>query len=268
VLARSPAVTTTDDLALALALADAADAVTLPRFRASDLRVERKPDRSPVTDADTACEDRLRAVLAAERPGDGVLGEERGGELGPGRVWVLDPIDGTKNFSRGVPVWATLVALVEDRRPTVGVVSAPALGRRWWAAAGQGAFTHDPARGVAEGRLAVSGVGELEDAYVSTTDLDHWRMLGHQDQWLALTRECWESRAFGDFWHHCLVAEGVLDAAVEPEANTWDLAAAQILVEEAGGRLTDLAGDARPDGGDSLTTNGLLHEAALGIVRR
>jgi histidinol-phosphatase len=121
---------------------------------------------------------------------------------------------------------------------------------------------------VDEGRLAVSGVGELADAYVSTTDLDHWRTLGRQDQWLALTRECWESRAFGDFWHHCLVAEGVLDAAVEPEANTWDLAAAQILVEEAGGRLTDLAGRTRPDGGDSLTTNGLLHDAALALVRR
>lgn len=257
-----------DDLALALALADAADAVTLPRFRAVDLRVERKPDRTPVTDADTACEDRLRAELATRRPADAVLGEERGGSLGDGRVWVIDPIDGTKNFSRGVPVWATLVALVEGGRPAVGVVSAPALGRRWWAAAGRGAHTSDPARGVAASRIAVSGVAALDDAYASTTDLDSWRTLGRQDAWLALTRACWESRAFGDFWHHCLVAEGLLDVAVEPEANTWDLAAAQILVEEAGGRLTDLTGAARPDGGDSLTTNGRLHDAALGIVGR
>lgn len=256
------------DLALALTLADAADAVTLPRFRAVDLRVERKPDRTPVTDADTACEDRLRAVLATHRPEDAVLGEERGGALGPGRVWAVDPIDGTKNFSRGVPVWASLVALVEDGRPTVGVVSAPALGRRWWAATGQGAHTRDPARGVAQGRLAVSAVAELADAYASTTDLDHWRTLGRQEDWLALTRACWETRAFGDFWHHCLVAEGVLDVAVEPEANTWDLAAPQVIVEEAGGRLTDLGGAERPDGGDSLTTNGRLHDAALALVAR
>jgi histidinol-phosphatase len=257
-----------DDLALALTLADAADAVTLPRFRAEDLRVERKPDRSPVTDADTACEDRLRALLATHRPDDAVLGEERGGSLGPGRVWVLDPIDGTKNFSRGVPVWASLIALVEDGRPTIGVVTAPALGRRWWAAAGEGAHTRDPARGVEDARLAVSGVAGLDAAYASTTDLDHWRTLGRQDSWLAVTRECWESRAFGDFWHHCLVAEGVLDVVVEPEANTWDLAAPQVIVEEAGGRLTDLTGAARPDGGDSVSTNGLLHDAVLALVRR
>jgi len=262
----TPATGRAADLAIALALADAADAVTLPRFRAVDLRVERKPDRTPVTDADTACEDRLRTLLAAEHPDDAVLGEERGGELGAGRVWVLDPIDGTKNFSRGVPVWASLIALVEDGRPVVGAVSAPALGRRWWAARGRGAFTRDPARGVEEGRLAVSGVADLADAYASTTDLDHWRTLDRQHQWLALTRACWESRAFGDFWHHCLVAEGTLDVAVEPAANTWDLAATQVLVEEAGGRLTDLTGAARPDGGDALTTNGLLHDAALALV--
>ncbi|MEJ2864132.1 histidinol-phosphatase [Actinomycetospora flava] len=256
------------DLDLALSLADAADAVTLPRFRAVDLRVERKPDRTPVTDADTACEDRLRALLAEHRPDDAILGEERGGELGAGRVWVIDPIDGTKNFSRGVPVWATLIALVSDGRPVAGVVSAPALQRRWWAAAGRGAHTSDPARGLAAAPVQVSGVGALEDAYASTTDLDYWRGIERQDQWLALTRACWESRAFGDFWHHCLVAEGLIDVAVEPAAYTWDLAAAQILVEEAGGRLTDLTGAARPDGGDSLTTNGHLHDAALALVRR
>lgn len=256
---------TADDLALALALADAADAVTLPRFRAADLRVESKPDRSPVTDADLAAEDAVRAVLAASAPDDAVLGEERGGSLGAGRVWVLDPVDGTKNFSRGVPVWATLVALVDDGLPIVGVVSAPALGRRWWAAEGHGAWTRDPARGVEAGCLAVSGVAELADAYVSTTDLDTWG--ARRDGWLALTRACWESRAFGDFWHYCLVAEGLLDVAADPEANTWDLAATQVLVEQAGGRQTDLGGAARPDGGSAVATNGVLHDTVLATLR-
>lgn len=259
------------DLTLALRLADTADAVTLGRFRAADLRVEAKPDRSPVTDADLAGEDALRAVLAAEAPDDAVLGEERGGaepdgEGGGGRTWVIDPIDGTKNFSRGLPIWATLIALVRDGRPVVGVVSAPALHRRWWAAAGMGAFTRDPAREVEQGRLAVSGVGDLADAYASTTDLDHWRRLGRQPQWLALVEACWESRALGDFWQHCLVAEGLVDVAVDPEANAWDLAAVSVLVEEAGGRFTDLSGAARYDGGSGLATNGRLHDAALTIL--
>lgn len=258
-----------DDLSLALRLADAADAVTLGRFRAEDLHVDTKPDRTPVTDADVACEDTVRAVVAAEAPGDGVLGEERGAE-GPGagsaRTWVIDPIDGTKNFSRGIPVWASLIALVDEGRPVVGVVSAPALGRRWWAAEDVGAFTRDPARGVEQGRLAVSGVGDLADAYASTTDLDHWRHLDRQDRYLALVAACWESRAFGDFWQHCLVAEGLLDLAVEPEAGAWDLAALQVLVEQAGGRFTDLGGTARHDGGSGLSSNGLVHDAALAIV--
>lgn len=258
----------TADLTLALSLADAADAVTLDRFRAADLHVDRKPDRTPVTDADLACEDALRAGLAREAPGDAVLGEERGGETGEGRAWVLDPIDGTKNFSRGLPVWASLIALVDGGRPVVGVITAPALGRRWWAAAGLGAFTRDPARGVDRAPLVVSGVADLADAYVSTTDLDHWRVLGSQDRWLALTQACWESRAFGDFWHHCLVAEGLLDLAVEPEASAWDLAAPQILVEQAGGTFTDLTGAARHDGGHALSSNGTLHAPALRIVGR
>jgi histidinol-phosphatase len=257
-----------DDLTLALRLADTADPITLGRFRAADLHVERKPDRTPVTDADLATEDAVRAVLASERPDDAILGEERGGELGTGRTWVLDPIDGTKNFSRGVPVWASLIALVDGGRPVVGVVTAPAMGRRWWAAQGQGAFTRDPARDVGQARLAVSGVTDLADAYASTTDLGYWHQEGRRDQWLALTEACWETRAFGDFWHHVLVAEGLLDLAVEPGAGTWDLAAPQVVVEEAGGRLTDLAGHPRPDGGNALTSNGLLHDAARALVGR
>jgi histidinol-phosphatase len=257
------------DLDLARRIADAADAVTLGRFRASDLTIERKPDRTPVTDADVACEDEVRRLLAAERPDDAVLGEERGGgvgEDGTARLWIVDPIDGTKNYSRGVPVFATLLALVSGGEPTVGVVSAPALGRRWWAARGLGAFTSDVARGIDAAPLGVSAVSDLADAYVSTTDLEYWRSIGAQDRWLALTRETWESRAFGDFFHHVLVAEGLLDAAVEPGASAWDLAAPAVVVREAGGRLTDFAGVDRIDGGEALSTNGRLHDAVLGIV--
>ncbi len=243
------------DLALALRLADAADAVTLPRFLAADLRVTAKPDRTPVTDADTAAEDALRALLAAERPGDAVLGEEGGGAVGAGRGWVLDPVDGTKNFSRGLPVWATLIALTVDDVPQVGVVSAPALGRRWWAARGEGAWCAD-ARGTR--RLTVSGVADLADAYASTTDS---RGLG--EGWARLGTAVWETRAFGDFWQYCLLAEGAIDVAVDPAANPWDLAAVVPIVEEAGGALTDLRGAPGFRGGDGLATNGLLHAAAL-----
>jgi histidinol-phosphatase len=252
------------DLDLALRLADAADAITLSRFRAHDLVVERKPDRTPVTDADVAVEDAVRAVLAGERPRDAVLGEERGGEAGAGRAWVLDPIDGTKNFLRGVPAWATLIALVVDGQPTAGVISAPALGRRWWAAAGQGAWTSDLS-GVAR-PISVSGVSDLSDAYLSTTHLGSWVEHHSREAYLALVDACWENRAFGDFWQHCLVAEGAIDLAAEAIVNPWDVASVQILVEEAGGRFTDLTGRATYEGGSVLTSNGLLHDSALRLL--
>jgi histidinol-phosphatase len=253
------------DLDLALRLADAADAITLPRFRAADLRVDRKPDRTPVTDADTAAESALRAILADERPGDAVLGEEGGGAVATGgRGWVLDPIDGTKNFSRGVPAWGTLIALTEDGRPTVGVASCPALGRRWWGATGLGAWTTDAPLGVTvPRRLAVSGVSDLADAYVSTTDYRSFT----GDGWSRLAAEVWETRAFGDLWHHCLVAEGVIDVAVEALANPWDLAAVMPIVEEAGGRLTSLDGEPTFAAGDGFCSNGLLHDAVLARLR-
>ncbi|MET0132606.1 MAG: histidinol-phosphatase [Kibdelosporangium sp.] len=249
------------DLDFALRLADTADAITADRFRALDLRVSRKPDRTPVTDADTAVEDAIRARLADEYPGDAIAGEERGGTIGKGRTWVLDPIDGTKNFLRGVPAWATLIALVEDGVPTVGVVSAPALGKRWWAAAGEGAYT------TGGDRLAVSGVNDLSDAYLSTTHLGSWVTHHSREAYLRLVDACWESRAFGDFWQHCLVAEGVIDIAAEAIVNPWDLAPLQVLVEEAGGRFTDLKGVATFAGGSSLSTNGHLHDAALSHLR-
>ena len=262
----TPAADHADDLALALRLADVADAITLDRFRAADLRVTRKPDRTPVTDADTATEDALRAVLDNERPGDAVLGEERGGDLpGSGRGWVLDPIDGTKNYSRGVPAWATLIGLTVHGRAVVGIASAPALGRRWWGAHGLGAWTSE--NGGPPRRITVSGVADLADAYLSTTDFRTFSENGDLPRWLALADACWETRAFGDFWQYCLVAEGVIDVAVDRAASVWDLAALVPILGEAGGRLTDLDGVATHDGGNALASNGHVHGAALEVLR-
>jgi histidinol-phosphatase len=248
------------DLSFALELADLADKLTMERFRADDLVVETKPDMTPVTEADRAVERALRDRIAAARPGDGVVGEEFGADGSGDSRWILDPIDGTKNYVRGIPVFATLIALEREGRLTVGVASAPALGRRWWAARGQGAF--------ADGRpIRVSRVGDLADAQLSYASLSGWEQRGLGARFRGLARRCWRTRAFGDFWSHVLVAEGAVDAAVEPEVSLWDLAPLQVIVEEAGGRFTDLAGVARPDGGDAAATNGLLHDAVLAALR-
>ncbi|EUA36995.1 histidinol-phosphatase [Mycobacterium avium subsp. avium 2285 (R)] len=226
-----------DDLALALLLADRADAVTSARFGALDLRIDTKPDLTPVTDADRAAEAELRAVLARQRPHDSIVGEEFGGDTAfTGRQWIIDPIDGTKNFVRGVPVWATLIALLHDGVPVVGAVSAPALARRWWAAHGRGAFV--AVNGAAARRLSVSSVAQLDSASLSFSSLSGWAQLGLRDRFLALTDAVWRVRAFGDFLSYCLVAEGAVDIAAEPEVSVWDLAALDILVREAGGTLT------------------------------
>jgi histidinol-phosphatase len=253
-------VTLAEDLALAQRLADAADEITLARFRAQDLRVAAKPDLSPVSDADFAVEDLVRRLLADARPADAVLGEEHGATGEGPRQWVLDPIDGTKNFVRGVPVWATLIALLVDGRVEVGVASAPALGRRWWASRGAGAF--------ADGQpIRVSSVAALSDAHLSYSSLTGWEDRGRLDGVLQLSRDCWRTRAFGDFWSHMLVAEGAVDASFEPEVSLWDLAALQVIVEEAGGRFTSLDGEARPDGGSVVCSNGLLHDEVLAGLR-
>jgi histidinol-phosphatase len=253
-------VTLSDDLALALQLADEADALTLARFRAQDLQVAAKPDLTPVSDADLAVETRLREVLAEQRPGDAVLGEEHGVTGTGPRQWVLDPIDGTKSFVRGIPVWASLIALRVDGRVDVGVVSAPALGRRWWAARSQGAF--------ADGQpIRVSQVADLGDAQLSYSSLTGWEDQGRLEGLLQLSRDCWRTRGLGDFWSHVLVAEGAVDASFEPEVSLWDLAPLQVIVEEAGGRFTDLQGEARPDGGSVVCSNGLLHEQVLAGLR-
>jgi histidinol-phosphatase len=249
-----------DDMSLALRLADQADALTLDRFGAQDLRVDTKPDLTPVTDADRGVETTLRETLARHRPDDVVLGEEFGGTaVFAGRQWVLDPIDGTKNFVRGVPVWATLIALQVDGVPAVGVVSAPALNRRWWAGSGEGAFT---SFGGDTRSISVSGVNDLASASLSYSDLTTgWSEL--RSRFLVLTDTVWRVRGYGDFWSYCLVAEGAVDIAVEPEVKLWDLAPLDILVREAGGRFTNLDGTAGPHGGSAVATNGLLHDDVL-----
>jgi histidinol-phosphatase len=253
-----------DDLALALRLADDADAVTRRRFRALDLRVETKPDLTPVTDADREVEAALRRRLADERPADAVVGEEYGESGAGSRRWIVDPVDGTKNFVRGAPVWATLVALEVDGRVTVGVASAPALGRRWWAARGSGAWVDDG--GTEPRRCTVSKVSALEDAFLSYASLSGWESRRRLTPLLALTRRVWRTRAFGDFWSHMLVAEGAVDVSCEPEVSLWDLAALQPIVEEAGGRFSDLSGVDRPDGGSVVCSNGRLHDDVLAAL--
>jgi histidinol-phosphatase len=258
-----------DDLALALALADVADAITVSRFRATDLLVETKPDLTPVTEADRDVERAIRDQLAAARPADSVLGEEFGASSAPDgdRRWIIDPIDGTKNYVRGVPVWATLIALQEDGRVVTGVVSAPALGRRWWAGDGQGAFATD-GLGAEPRRLRVSGVADLGDAQLCISEIEEWRQAGALDALLELSQRCWRTRGFGDFWGYMLVAEGAAEVCAEPEVSLWDLAALTVIVEEAGGRFTDRTGASTPDGGDALATNGRLHDAARAIIGR
>ena len=257
--------TLAQDLALAHELADAADAHTLSRFRAQDLRVATKPDLTPVSDADTAVEQAVRRTLAARRPGDAVLGEEEG-LVGDGpRRWIVDPVDGTKNFVRGVPVWATLVALQVEDSVDVGLVSAPALGRRWWAARGLGAHAGSAASRATA--LRVSRVTDLQDASLSYSSLGGWEEQGRLPGLLDLSRQVWRTRAYGDFWSHVLVAEGAVDVSCEPEVSLWDLAALQPVVEEAGGRFTDLSGAATPAGGSVVCSNGLLHDRALEALR-
>jgi histidinol-phosphatase len=248
------------DLAFALELADLADVITVDRFRADDLVVETKPDLSPVTEADRAVEQVLRKRIGEERPGHSVVGEEFGADRSGSARWILDPIDGTKNYVRGVPVWATLIAVAREGGVEVGVVSAPALHRRWWAARGEGAFVNGR-------RLNVSQVAELSDAVLSHASILSWEEHGLGEQFMTLVRRCWRTRGFGDFWSHMLVAEGAADLAVEPEVEVWDLAAPQVIVEEAGGRFTDLGGTSTPAGGSAVSTNGLLHDQVLAILR-
>lgn len=268
----------TSDLALALDIADLADAISIARFRAIDLDVQTKPDRTPVTEADLAVERAIREHIAATRPGDGILGEEFGSEGDSRRQWIIDPIDGTANFLRGVPVWGTLIALAVDGVPVVGVASSPAMGRRWWGATRLGAWTTTSAAeaGASESitevsaasvpgarRLRVSGVSSLADASLSFQSLAQWRDAGYLDRLLSLSQRVWRDRAYGDLWSYMLLAEGLIDITGEFDVKSYDLAALIPIVEEAGGRFTSITGEAGHSHGSALATNGLLHDAVL-----
>ncbi|WP_411083201.1 histidinol-phosphatase [Streptomyces sp. cmx-18-6] len=271
-----------DDLRLAHVLADAADAATMDRFKALDLKVETKPDMTPVSEADTAAEALIRGHLQRARPRDAILGEEYGVEGTGPRRWVIDPIDGTKNYVRGVPVWATLISLMEAGgggasrssgaesgggfQPVVGVVSAPALNRRWWAAKGAGAFSGRSLTSAT--RLQVSKVETIEDSSFAFSSLSGWEEQGRLDGFLDLTRACWRTRGYGDFWPYMMVAEGSVDICAEPELSLWDMAANAIIVQEAGGRFTDLDGVDGPGGANGAASNGLLHEELLGYLNQ
>ena len=249
------------NLELALALADAADQRTLPPFSTQRFVVETKPDMTPVTNIDRDVEQALTKLLERARPDHAVVGEEfgaTGAERASAR-WIIDPIDGTKNFVRGVPVFATLIALEIDGEPDVGVVSAPALNKRWYASRGDGAFVDGTP-------IQVSAIGRLEEAQVCYGSISGWDKIGRREGLLQLVGRAWRDRGFGDFWQHVLVAEGAADVALDPEVNLWDLAAVRLIVEEAGGRFTDLSGAVTAAGGSGVSTNGLLHDEVLGLV--
>jgi histidinol-phosphatase len=267
-----------DDLALAHALADLADAISLDRYQAQDLVVTTKPDNTPVTDADRAVETAIREALATHRQTDGLVGEEFGSDKGTsGRYWVIDPIDGTKNFMRGVPTWATLIALVQvDSSGTeeviVGIASAPALARRWSAAKGHGAFvrfnagsvddlSEDLEASTNEKKISVSKVSKLSDASISYSDFVGWG--DRLEPFQKMLANAWRTRGIGDFWSHMLVAEGAVDVAIEPSLAVWDMAALDIIVREAGGSFTNTAGQNGPFGGSGVSTNGVLHNAVI-----
>lgn len=257
-----------DDLRLAHVLADTADDIAMEHYGKLGLQVSTKPDMTYVTEADHAVEESIRRTLKTSRTRDVVLGEEFGereGSVGASeRRWIVDPIDGTSNFVRGVPVWATLIALEEAGEIVVGLVSAPALGRRWWAHAGGGAHTGKSFMSSRE--LHVSQVAELDDASFSFSSAPSWDAIGKTEEFAALTRRCWRTRGYGDFWSYMLVAEGAVDVAAEPELKLWDMAALDVIVREAGGRFTSLAGDPGPWGPNALATNGRLHDAAMAYL--
>ena len=253
-----------EDLALAHLLADIADSIALERYQALDLVITTKPDNTPVTDADRAVETAIRQALAIHRPNDGLLGEEFGSDItGAKRYWVIDPIDGTKNFMRGVPTWACLIALVEvaddgSQEVVVGIASAPALSRRWFASAHNGAFVTFIG---ATKKISVSRVASLSDASIAYSDF-----IGFGDRlepFQKMLAQAWRTRGMGDFWSHMLVAEGAVDVAIEPTLAVWDMAALDLIVREAGGAFTNVSGKSGPFGGSGVSTNGILHNAVI-----
>ena len=260
-----------DDLALARVAVAHADLVSLARFRAQDLVVTTKPDRTPVTDADEAVERVIRATIGAARPDDDIFGEEMGVDsltkgAAPGRQWIIDPIDGTAGFLRGFPIWGTLVALALDGIPVLGAISAPALGKRWFGATGVGAWS-TTADSREESPLTVSKVATLADATLSYNSIGQWMSDGREKALLNLTQGAWRTRALGDFWSYMLVAEGSIDIAGEPDLQPYDMAAIQPIIEGAGGRFTSLDGENSVWTGSALATNGLMHDEVLSLVK-
>jgi histidinol-phosphatase len=254
------------DLELALALADAADEISLARFQALDLKIETKPDRTPVTDADQSVEKKIREMISQLAPADIVIGEEFENTGSSTRAWIVDPIDGTANFLRGLPIWATLIALRIDSTITTSVVSAPAMGRRWWASKGEGAFTRDVDGSVR--KLSVSAVSDLSDSYISYNSIQQWQRIGKEKNIETLSQQVWRIRAFGDFLSYMYVAEGAIDAASEPDLKIYDIAALVPIVQEAGGRFTDLTGELSEHSSTVLASNGLIHEAIRAELNR
>jgi histidinol-phosphatase len=251
------------ELHFALHLADLADAFTLPKYTHRSFYVDWKANRTEVTEADRGCEALISERVLADRPHHGMFGEEHGlvGDADSPWRWIVDPIDGTSNFVRGIPVWASLIALTHvDHGPVVGVVSAPAMGRRWWAARGLGAH--------ADGRKCeVSKVASIAEAQVCVTFAKGWDDLGLTDQLVQLQQRAYRARGFGDFWQHMLVAEGAVDLAVDAVGlEPYDLAAVMVVVEEAGGTFTDRKGARTYQENTAVSSNGLLHGeiAALG----
>lgn len=254
----------TADLALALRLADAADAASMDRFDAADLVVQIKPDATHVTEADLATERAIRAILTAERPADGVFGEEFGATGSSARQWIIDPIDGTANYLKGIPMWSTLIALSIDGVPRVGVASQPALGRRWWAASGLGAWTNTPDG--APARLAVSSVDSIAEASASFQSIRQWDEVGQVDALLRLASAVWRDRGYGDAWPYMLLAEGRLEFVAEFGVKEYDIAAIVPIIHEAGGRFTSFDGNDSLSERSSLATNGRLHAAFLDLL--
>lgn len=253
------------DLTLALRLADAADAVSMARFDAADLDIKVKADASHVTEADLATERAIRELLAAERPGDGILGEEYGTSGGTRRQWIIDPIDGTANYLKGIPMWTTLIALAIDGVPRVGVASQPAIGRRWWAATGHGAWTNVPGE-TEPRRIFVSAVDDIAQSSISFQSLRQWDEVGRADQLLALSRRVWRDRGYGDAWPYMLLAEGRLEFVAEFGVKEYDIAAHVPIVTEAGGRFTDIDGNETLSTRSALATNGTLHATYLEML--
>ena len=249
------------DLELALEMAKAADILAMSKFRSLELSVETKPDFTPVTEVDRAIETAIRETLARRRPEDGVIGEEfPNTNVQAQRVWIIDPIDATKNYIRGVPVWGTLIALAVAGEPVVGVVSAPAMGRLWWSSPQDGAFTKDVDGSIRA--INVSGVKSLADASFSFSDFVGWEVF-KSGALQALTSAVWRTRGYGDFWSHLLVAEGAIDIAIEPELQTYDMAAFIAIVQGAGGKVTGAKGQSAMDAGQAISTNSILHSEVL-----